>query len=591
MQTTFPAAPAVSPSLVPAERIASAPDRVLTARIRLVGRVVAVALCALHAYANRHLINPDGISYLDVASAYARGDFAAAVNAYWSPLYSWLLAAVFTVFRPTAYWECAVAHGVNVAIFLVALMAFEWLLSELLAGRANQREGLRESWQDLLPDWLVVGVAYALFAVVSRRLVTVSLLTPDMLVAAGAYASAALLLRLGRTRSPRLAALLGVVLGLSYLAKTVMFPLSLVFFAVLLAATGRRGPRELLLAGFAWALVALPWAGVLAWSMGKPTFGESGRLNYLWNINGVATPERFGREGSHFVCGGAPTMVTDCDHRLGKEKQTYALWYDPPDTYRWQAARVDLRGHAAAAGKVAAFYYTLLAEKLLAFTGAVIVLTAFAFFSRRGPAGTWLRRWLRDLAALSPLLVPALAALAMYTLVGHAEGRLVGPFVVLLGLALLAAIRLPHPRQVAVQPVGAAFLTLLGVLLGGNLIFDAGKALAAARAGEGGPAHPHWLVAQELRALGVRPGDGVASVGYTYNAYWARLAGCPCVAEVPQGEARRFWAAAPAERTQALTAMRLAGARAAVADDAPPGAGGWRRVPGTAYAIRPLPRD
>src|SRR5262245_66056250 len=109
MQTTTPAAPVVaSPPQTP-EAVA-APEAVLTARACLAGRVLAVSSCALHAYANRHLINPDGISYLDVASAYARGDFAEAVNAYWSPLYSWLLAAVFTLMRPTAYWECTVAH-------------------------------------------------------------------------------------------------------------------------------------------------------------------------------------------------------------------------------------------------------------------------------------------------------------------------------------------------------------------------------------------------------------------------------------------------------------------------------------------------
>src|SRR5437870_3181683 len=71
-------------------------------------RLTAVLLCGLHAYAARHTMNPDGFSYLDLADAWRRGAWGEAVNAYWSPLYSWLIAAVLAVFRPTPFWECAV---------------------------------------------------------------------------------------------------------------------------------------------------------------------------------------------------------------------------------------------------------------------------------------------------------------------------------------------------------------------------------------------------------------------------------------------------------------------------------------------------
>jgi hypothetical protein len=37
-------------------------------------------------------MNRDGVSYLDLADAYARGDSANAVNASWGPAYSWVLA-------------------------------------------------------------------------------------------------------------------------------------------------------------------------------------------------------------------------------------------------------------------------------------------------------------------------------------------------------------------------------------------------------------------------------------------------------------------------------------------------------------------
>lgn len=566
---------------VAGDRLAPSREAVLTARVRLAGRLVALLLCTLHAYTSRHLINPDGISYLDVASTYARGDVAHAINAYWSPLYSWLLAAAFALLQPSAYWECTVAHGVNVAIFLVALVAFEWLVSELLVWRAAKQERLRERWYDLLPDWLVVGIGYALFVYVSRRLITVSLLTPDMIVAATVYASAAILLRLGRQPSPLLAGLLGVVLGLAYLAKGVMFPLALVFLAVLLGVTWRRGRRDLQVACLAFLVIAGPWIGALSASRGRFTIGDTGRLNYRWYVLGEPRPElRFGKGHT------APVLVHSGVGGVGSNP----LWYDPSYHYDAAMPRFDLRAQLAACVKTTKEYASLFGDLLLPFTVSIFVLIAFSLFARRGRIGYWLHQGQRDLLRLAPLIIPALAGLGLYLLVGHVEGRLVGAFVVLLGLGLLAVLRVPHPRQTTIQPFGAALLAFLGLLLLGNLAFDAGKACEMARSGEPATAHPHWRVAQELRSLGVQPGDAVASIGFTYNAYWARLADCQCVAEVPFAMAGRFWTGSPALRTQMLTTCEALGARAVVSDCVPPGMPGWKVIEGTGFAVRPLSR-
>src|SRR5829696_3720393 len=102
--TLCPALPAVEPA-----EATSSPTTAAIRAVRWVGRVVAVLLVAMHAYVGRHAINPDAVSYLDVASAYAAGDLGAARNYYWSPLYSWLLALGLLV-RPVAYWDAAVAH-------------------------------------------------------------------------------------------------------------------------------------------------------------------------------------------------------------------------------------------------------------------------------------------------------------------------------------------------------------------------------------------------------------------------------------------------------------------------------------------------
>lgn len=57
---------------------------------------LAVALSSAYLVSGALLINPyltnaDAVSYISIAQKYARGDFANALNGYWSPLLSWLL--------------------------------------------------------------------------------------------------------------------------------------------------------------------------------------------------------------------------------------------------------------------------------------------------------------------------------------------------------------------------------------------------------------------------------------------------------------------------------------------------------------------
>src|SRR5579862_9406987 len=65
-------------------------------RLRVVQIVTAVAIIligALESWTHRFVIYSDGLSYLDIADSYAAGHWSEALNAYWSPLYSWLIAA------------------------------------------------------------------------------------------------------------------------------------------------------------------------------------------------------------------------------------------------------------------------------------------------------------------------------------------------------------------------------------------------------------------------------------------------------------------------------------------------------------------
>src|SRR5207302_7251773 len=105
---------------------------------------VALTLGAADAWSTRFDANPDGISYLDIGNAYWRGDWHNAINAYWSPLYSWILGFFLKVLKPSAYWEYPVAHLVNFLIYLSALGSFEFFLGTFIAQQKERDESLAQ---------------------------------------------------------------------------------------------------------------------------------------------------------------------------------------------------------------------------------------------------------------------------------------------------------------------------------------------------------------------------------------------------------------------------------------------------------------
>ncbi len=64
-------------------------------------QLVIAAVGAYLTWKHRYAVSSDGVSYLDVADAYFRGDWKQAINGVWSPLYSWILATAMFAVKPT----------------------------------------------------------------------------------------------------------------------------------------------------------------------------------------------------------------------------------------------------------------------------------------------------------------------------------------------------------------------------------------------------------------------------------------------------------------------------------------------------------
>jgi hypothetical protein len=560
-------------------------------RLRLSAWIVISVLGAVHSWTSRHYLeNADALSYLDMATYFARGDWAHAINGYWGPLYPLLLAAGLKILQPTPYWEFALTHFIGWLILLGALLCFEFLLRELLRARSSLQLLTSESRAAgpevaAFSDLGLLALGYALFLWVSLDLIRVTLESPDLLLSACVYVLAGLLLRIRRgARGWLTFVVLGAVCAAGYWIKAPLFILSFVF---LLAAWCAAKPvphrwARVLVAGLVFLTLSSPWIMLISQRQGRLSIGESARLNYMWVINRV--PSIHGQ--THPAPRGSyrhPTRQIFA-HPAAFEFATpvggtYPPWYDPSYWYDGVAGRFAWRGHAVALGGSLAVLYWLFLRDV---QGALLVGTLCLWLLRKP------RAWLTDGRPYWPLLACAAAGVALFTPL-HIEARYIASYLVLFWLAWWAALRLPAEalsRRLAQTVNGVLVALLLGVTVASSSSEISGL-VRAVRLGETDEAHEQWQVAQTLRAMGLCAGDPIAVLGGAHRVFWARLGGTPVIAEIPAREATHFWSAEPATQEAVLSALAATGAKALIM--AFPGEGwrkpGWQRIGTSSYWV------
>ncbi len=543
--------------------------------------VVAAVLGFVHVWANRHSLNVDTMSYLDIAEAYLQRDWSVAINAYWSPLYSWLIALALLIVKPSPYSKFSVVQLTNFAIYLVCLGCFDFLIHELIRFHRHRKAELLASKLVNLPDWAWLALGFPLFIWICLYVIDVSIGSPDLIIAAVVFLAGGLLLRVRlRPESWIPFVLLGTALGFGYLAKAVMFPLSFVFIAVSMFSVGnlRTAAPRVLTALALFFLIASPFIFAISSAKGRFTFSDSARRNTAW-----VTPLTRWLGGSAGIGPPvhSPRKVLDTPpiYEFGGEiRATYPLWYDPSYWHEGVPGDFDLRGQGRAFGQnVQAFYWLFLNE---VHYGLVVGWLSLYLLSRR--------RWMvvKDLAHYSFLIIPALAGFGIYFL-AIVEFRYVAPFVMLLWLGLFSGLRLPDD-QVSKRLIACVIGVLMAMMVVKVTASSNHEASVTARsliAGKDTSAHEQWLVADGLRQMGVVPGDKVAVIGYSFTAFWAQLARVRIVAEIRDRDANSFWAVDEPVRSEAIETFARTGAKAIVTEKPALCAEstGWRKIGNTDY--------
>lgn len=574
--------------------------------LRLFFWCLAIALGLLQLWAHRNDVNPDGISYIEMAEAARRSGWHALVNAYWSPLYPALLSIAFRIFHPAIYWEFTVLHVVNFALYLAELFCFEIFVKELLAARrienvwrlqspsasekeqhvAPEQSSERSEQAPPLPEEILWIWGYLLFLWASQFWLSLAMTNPDILVAGLVFVATALLLRIYRGEGNWLLfAGLGAVLGLGYFAKAAMFPISFAFLAsafLLYGVTRKSFAKALARSALATVVllaIAAPLIVALSKEKHRATFGDSGKIAYAWYVDRATFLAHWQGEPAGTGTPRHPTRKISTDPPIYEFAQpvagSYPPWYDPSYWYEGVQPHFAVKGQVWVLFRSANMYF-----KMFSRSGALyVVLLALIVAVRKAGKWDWGERqlWLAWL--------PSLATLAMYAVV-LVEQRYVSPFGLMLLLWVFSSARISASEGTNLRKATALVVILA---LAAGTVWPAARDLRDAIANR--PYEP-WEVAVGLHELGVPPGTQAGAIGLGVGNYWAHLAGVRIIAEIPEREQASFLAADAAKKSEALQRFEEVGVKAVVTKNAAVGNSmeGWQKVGQTQYYVWRVPQ-
>ena len=426
-----------------------------------------------------------------------------------------------------------------------------------------------------LPEWALLLLGYSIFLWASLELVSLYDVSPDQAVLACVCLVAGLLLRLRRHPTLPTFAFLGLLLGLGYWTKAILFPLGVVTLALLYLwkRSSRNWRHGVMVAAVVFLAVAAPLISALSAQKGRPTFGDSGKLNYAWAVS----PQTFWRNWQGEEPGsGEPAHPTRQLLRHppvfefdGPVTGTYPPWVDPSYWNEGLQWHFKIRPQLEV---LAANFASEIRLLLRAQPGLVIAVIVLALLS--GSV------WFAGLRELWPLIAWPAAAFAVYLPV-HVEDRFLGGFVIVLFLTLLAAVRLRVSDQRSAGYVALAVFITMALGTSDVTLRYATHHLAIPGSGPNSTWHD-VVAAEELRKMGLRPGDKVAVIGDGTGAYWARsgkVANCRRGHGGESGPAE-FWGSSAETRPKSTEPFSGSGAVLTVSSCPSDAPDGWRAIAG-----------
>jgi hypothetical protein len=301
------------------------------------------------------VLDDDGIGYAMVTKRLAAGDYAHALNGYWSPLHSWIALPFY-----------------KAGLSLTAAFKFSNLLISccmlFVCDRLMQRTELSDRKKMLLLITAIPMLLYMTFYQLAADILFCLLFCSYVLLCAAATAFT-------KTITVISCAIIGVF---AYLAKAYAFPLFIAHFTVwqcwlykrsLLPRRKRQIIKNLGIGIGLFLMLALPWIIALHGKYDRWTFGYSGKVNLAWQL----APEKTVSPATTFFSAppypDSPTPWED----PGYPQQVFVSSFESPAVF-FRQVKLILHNVIAA----------LHSFHALSFLATAIMLAMFLFVMRTG---------------------------------------------------------------------------------------------------------------------------------------------------------------------------------------------------------------
>jgi hypothetical protein len=551
---------------------------------RLLFWTIGILIACFQAWAFRYSVSADSISYLDMSDgAMAGGDWHRFISGTWSPMYPFLLGLFRRAFNISPGNEIIAAHLFGVLIFAFAFACFEWFLTSFLR-RMNSQNTPSFPNTPHVPNqpWVFLPLAYSLFLWSSLSAITLRFLRPDMLMSGFVYLSMGMLLNFSRRATWKDYLKLGCVLGMGFLAKEPMLPISVLILGItLFLVESWRPALKKAIASFALILlIGSLYFVPLSRMRGHFTLGESGAYNYLVNVDRAGPGEGWyledpGKGAGTFLHPPLRIVQSPPAYAFSESQLvTHPLRFDPSKWMTGVHPRFSMKRQI---GEI----YADLIDLARPIRRSILLLIAFVVLIFLVPRNVILENILRAW----PLWLIGIAGCAMYVVV-HVESRYVGTFLVLIFCSLVYAFaeasRALSRNILIVGTVAIAASFLLSPI---HIPYREYK-----RSGRG--PNDDALAAAALQQQGIAPGDHVARISsLVIDLGPERIGRLEVVAEVDFTHATEFWSAPAEMQQQILHLFALDGAKAVIATRAGSAgllsASGWKHLAGDYWVWLP----
>lgn len=316
--------------------------------------VPAILLCGIVAFIWRffkYYVDPDAISYLNITAKYVAGDYAHAINAFWSPMGCWLTAVLVKVTHAPLFQSAIIINTIPAA-------------GMVMAGQKLFSKFRTDTWE----RWCF-GIMSAFFWSYTVYYQSFTDIWQFFFLTIGLL----ILLKASFTSKPFWWIALGVVGCLSFYGKAysfIFYPVMIIVVtAIKLQSEGNFKIRKLVTVSLVSILVmmlcASPWIYLIHHKYGVWTYSTAGKLNMSWWLVGT---QEF-KDGIHAL---VPPPYKESlfyfeDPFLAQGR--IAHFWDSPHLFLKQLIRVgyNVIGWVESANRISAFYFVVWVYSILFF--------------------------------------------------------------------------------------------------------------------------------------------------------------------------------------------------------------------------------